>query len=105
MVRILALRLESTDRHWNFCVMQNLYNTHLIPHVFCRLEPSVARVLKQKNLLLLEKIASSLNWKDTAIHSDIRNGFKLTGNPLPSGIFEPGFKPASMEETELLTKK
>ena len=68
------------------------------------LDPNVAGVLKTKNLLLLEKIATSLNWKDTAIHSDIRNGFRLTGNPLPSGIFAPDFKPALMEEVDLISK-
>ena len=67
------------------------------------LDPNVAMVLKGKNLLLLEKIATSLNWKDTTIHSDIRNGFRVTGNPLPSGIFEPDFKPALMEESELIS--
>ena len=69
-----------------------------------QLPASVSKVLKDKNLLLLERIACSLGWKDETIHSEIRKGFKLTGNPLPSGIFELDFKPALMEEQELIGK-
>ena len=57
-----------------------------------------------KNLLLLERIASDLQWPDVHLHNDIRSGFKLTGNPQPSGVFDLDFKPAALEEHELGTK-
>ena len=68
------------------------------------LEPGVERVLAGKNLLLLERIASDLQWPDVHLHNDIRSGFKLTGNPQPSGVFDLDFKPAALEEHELGTK-
>ena len=52
------------------------------------LHPSVAFVLKGKRLLLVERIASSLSWPDTAIHRDLTQGFKLSGD------FEPDVKPS-----------
>ena len=57
------------------------------------LHPSVASVLKGKRLLLLERIASSLCWPDKTIHRDLRQGFKLSGEVPPTGIFEPDVKP------------
>eukprot|EP00435_Cladocopium_sp_Y103_P001065 s5055_g1.t1 len=68
------------------------------------LHPGVAKVLAGKKLLLLEKIATDLGWADSAIHNEIREGFRLTGNPQPSGVFDPDFKPAIMEEKDLLGK-
>ena len=65
------------------------------------LPAGVAKVLAGKNLLLLEKIATDLGWDDTRIHQDIREGFLLTGNPMPSGISEPVFRPAAFEVDEL----
>eukprot|EP00435_Cladocopium_sp_Y103_P068239 s333_g31.t1 len=69
-----------------------------------QLHPAVAKVLHGKKLLLLEKIATDIGWKDVAVHREIRNGFRLTGNPEPSGIFESDFKPALLEERELFAK-
>ena len=66
--------------------------------------PSVAQVLQGKNLLLLQRVATELGWPDQNIHDDIKSGFRLTGNPLPSGIFQLDFKPATMEEGELMSK-
>ena len=57
------------------------------------LHPSVASVLKGKRLLLLERIANSSGWPDKTIHHDLRQGFKLSGEVPPTGIFEPDVKP------------
>lgn len=65
------------------------------------LPPGVAKVLAGKNLLLLERIAEDLDWPDKHLISDIQSGFKLTGNPIPSGILAPEFKPAILEEADL----
>ena len=66
------------------------------PYSKCKtvtIHPSVASVLKGKRLLLLERIASSLCWPDKTIHRDLRQGFKLSGEVPPTGIFEPDVKP------------
>ena len=64
------------------------------------MHPDVARVMEGKNLLLLQKIADSLEWQDTNLHRDLVQGFRLSGDEQPSGIFPVEPKPAlaSVEE-------
>ena len=72
------------------------------------LHPSVAIVLKGKRLLLLDRIAKSLDWPDKNLHSDLTHGFRLVGEERPSGVFPLDPKPAEtsveglMEEAALL---
>lgn len=68
------------------------------------LHPNVAKVLQGKKLLLLEKVASELEWPDKDLYRQIRDGFKLTGNPEPSGIFQLDFKPALFDEEEFFRR-
>ena len=64
------------------------------------MHPDVARVMEGKNLLLLQKIADSLEWPDANLHHDLVQGFRLIGDEQPSGIFPVEPKPAlaSIEE-------
>ena len=43
------------------------------------MHPDVARVMEGKNLLLLQKIADSLEWPDANLHHDLVQGFRLIG--------------------------
>ena len=61
-------------------------------------------VMEGKKLLLLERIANSLNWPDEKIHEHLRQGFRLVGHPEVSGIFAKTTVPASMTEDELNSK-
>ncbi|CAE7246058.1 unnamed protein product [Symbiodinium sp. CCMP2592] len=64
------------------------------------LHPSVRKVLQGKKLLLLDKIARSLDWPDKHLHRDLCAGFKLSGVPDPTGVFEPDHKPALSSEEQ-----
>ncbi|CAE7672319.1 SLC24A2 [Symbiodinium sp. CCMP2592] len=64
------------------------------------LHPSVRKVLQGKKLLLLDKIAKSLDWPDKHLHRDLCAGFKLSGVPDPTGVFEPDHKPALSSEEQ-----
>ena len=66
-----------------------------------QLEPGVAAILEGKKLLLLERIAASLNWPDMAIFQEIRDGFKLVGLQPPSGIFSIEPRPSAFSAAEL----
>ena len=48
--------------------------------------PSVKQVLGSKRTLLLNKIAASLDWPDRELHSDLSQGFRLTGYLSPAGV-------------------
>ena len=68
------------------------------------LAPEVRDVLMSKRLCLLEKIAHSLNWPDKEIHRDMREGFRLTGEPPPSGVFKQDQRRATISEEDLWAK-
>ena len=67
-----------------------------------RLHGKVANVLKGKKLLLLEKLATQINWPDTKLHQELREGFKLTGYASPSGIFKTDVRPAGFDKEQLM---
>ena len=64
------------------------------------LHPSVRAVLHGKRLMLLDKIAKSLEWPDKHLHRDLCAGFKLSGVPDPTGVFEADHKPALASEEQ-----
>ena len=66
------------------------------------MEPGVAAVMRGKNILLLEKIASSFEWPDESVFEHLKRGFPLVGESSPSGIFDVDRKPASLTREELL---
>ncbi|CAE7739579.1 unnamed protein product [Symbiodinium sp. CCMP2592] len=68
------------------------------------LAPSVAEVVKGKRLLLLDRIAKSLQWPDTRLHQDMTSGFKIVGEEYPSGIFPLEPRPATLTPEELLAQ-
>ncbi|CAE7635303.1 unnamed protein product [Symbiodinium sp. CCMP2592] len=68
------------------------------------LAPSVAEVVKGKRLLLLDRIAKSLQWLDTRLHQDMTSGFKIVGEEFPSGIFPLEPRPATLTPEELLAQ-
>ncbi|CAE7207109.1 unnamed protein product [Symbiodinium sp. CCMP2592] len=68
------------------------------------LAPSVAEVVKGKRLLLLDRIAKSLQWPDTRLHQDMTSGFKIVGEEFPSGIFPLEPRPATLTPEELLAQ-
>ena len=48
-----------------------------------KLHGKVALVRAGKKLLLLEKLANSIEWPDTHIHDELRDGLRLTGYAPP----------------------
>eukprot|EP00435_Cladocopium_sp_Y103_P066931 s1136_g29.t1 len=69
--------------------------------IFRSIDSGCARVLKGKHLALLEQLATEINWPDTAVHAEVRNGFKLIGMQPPSGIFAADIKPRTLSEEDL----
>eukprot|EP00435_Cladocopium_sp_Y103_P052227 s792_g16.t1 len=67
-----------------------------------QLHPKVAQVLVGKRLFLLEKLAASIQWPDTDIHKELREGFKLTGYAKPSGVFKTEVRPAAFGKDQLM---
>ena len=68
----------------------------------CKMNAKVKSVLGPKRLLLMEKVAKSIGWPDTALFSELAEGFRLVGNATKSNVFQPGIKAASMSETQLM---
>ena len=66
------------------------------------MDRNLQRCLHGKRRLLLEKIATSLNWPDVGVHEELRRGFKLTGYARRCGIFKTEPKLASMDKSKLL---
>ena len=65
------------------------------------LDPEVRQILAPKRLLLLRKIACSLDWPDTNLFDEIDAGFKLTGIQSPSNVFGLEPRPPQASEGEL----
>ena len=49
--------------------------------------PSVRKVLGNKRIALLRKVAESLEWPDTSVFGELTEGFRLTGYMQRTGIF------------------
>ena len=69
--------------------------------VHAGLDPSVARVLKGKRLLLLERIAGSLGWQDDRVFAEIKKGFRLVGVQPHTRVFARDIRPPLITEQEL----
>ena len=67
-----------------------------------KLHGKVANVLKGKKLLLLEKLATHINWPDKQLHQELRDGFKLTGYAALSGVFKTDLKPGLFNKEQLM---
>ena len=66
------------------------------------LDPEVARVIKDKKLLLWEDMLKEAGHPDTALPAIFLQGFELTGDVQASGVFRPAFEPATLCEDDLL---
>ena len=64
----------------------------------------IRTILASKHVLMLERLAGTINWPDEKLHDEIRNGFRLVGMGTKSNIFKPDFKPATITEDELMKK-
>ena len=60
------------------------------------ISPRIAEVLKDKKLVLLERLLKEAGHEDTGLVEDIKKGFDLTGALPRSGVFNQKFRPASM---------
>ena len=66
------------------------------------LDPQIRNVLKGKRLVLLEKLAEEVEWPDKMVHTELRQGFMLTGYAPPTGIFRTELKPAKLDKAQLM---
>lgn len=62
------------------------------------------KLMADKQLLMLEKLAKNIGWPDAGLHDEMRAGFRLVGVGGKSNIFKPDFKPATITENELMNK-
>ena len=65
------------------------------------MEPSVRSIMNDKRILLLQKIAGSLDWPDMEIFDSLINGFSIVGDQKPCGIFDLAPRPAGITIGEL----
>eukprot|EP00435_Cladocopium_sp_Y103_P071504 s1184_g37.t1 len=61
-------------------------------------------LVQDKQFLLLEKLAAGIKWPDTALHREMREGFKLVGSGTQSGVFKSEVKHATLSEEQLMAK-
>ena len=64
------------------------------------MDPCVRRVLGQKRVELMRRIASEIEWPDMSLFDDLAAGFKLTGYLERTGVFASDLKPAAMDHDE-----
>ncbi|CAJ1458021.1 unnamed protein product [Effrenium voratum] len=65
------------------------------------MEPGVRSIMNDKKILLLQKIAVSLDWPDMDIFDSLINGFSIVGDQKPCGIFDLEPRPAGITIGEL----
>ena len=61
----------------------------------------VARVLKGKRLLLLQEVAESLDWPDSAVFTELKAGFDLVGDFPHTGVFVNDLRPKTLSVPQL----
>ena len=64
----------------------------------------VRKILSCKRTLLLQEMASEIDWPDHDFFSELREGFRLVGCLKPSGIFRPGVTASALSEEELMAQ-
>ena len=65
------------------------------------MDHKVSKVLEQKNILLLERIAESFDWPDKNLLKDVSEGFPLVGTPEQTGVFPPEVNIPTMSVAQL----
>ena len=66
-----------------------------------QMPPSVACVLKGKNILLMRHVAEEMRWPDMALFDEMTQGFELTGNFNACGVFKPHINMPSLSVDQL----
>ena len=66
--------------------------------------PGVEKVVANKRILLMERIADQIGWEDKQSFSCSKKGFSLTGNQEKMGIFPDDFKPPTCGVDELMDR-
>ena len=61
----------------------------------------VQRIMAGKRVLLMEELATEMDWPDVNLFKEMRSGFKLVGNFESTGVFKPGVTIPSLNEEEL----
>ena len=62
----------------------------------------VARVLNGKRLLLLQEVAESVDWPDSAVFTELKAGFDLVGDFPRTGVFVNDLKPRTLSVPQLM---
>ena len=58
-------------------------------------------IMQGKRVLLMEELATEMDWPDMGLFKELREGFRLVGSFQPTGVFRPGVTVASLSEEEL----
>jgi hypothetical protein len=66
------------------------------------LDKEVAKVIKGKRTLLLDRMLKEIAYDDPSLISDIREGFRITGDLSDCNEFPSQFKPAAVSREELV---
>lgn len=69
-----------------------------------RVPEHLKHLVKDKQFLLLQKLAQDIEWPDRQIHSEMVQGFRLVGAGTKSGVFKPEVKHATMTEEQLVKR-
>eukprot|EP00435_Cladocopium_sp_Y103_P026443 s3298_g6.t1 len=59
-------------------------------------------LVRDKQFLLLEQLATDISWPDVELHKELRQGFKLVGHGTPSNVFKSDEKKAPLSEQDLM---
>lgn len=67
-----------------------------------QMPPSVACVLKGKNILLMRHVAEEMRWPDMSLFDEMAQGFELTGNFNACGVFKPHINMPTLSVDQLM---
>ena len=66
-----------------------------------KMHPEVREIMKDKRLLLLAEVLKDAGVNDQHLVDDLTNGFRITGELKPSGLFPRIFRPAALSQDDL----
>eukprot|EP00435_Cladocopium_sp_Y103_P047490 s255_g14.t1 len=67
-----------------------------------QMAPHVRDIMSNKRLALLNKVADQcLDWPDKRLHQELKDGFRIVGEALATGVFRIQPKTGSLSEAEL----
>ena len=65
------------------------------------MDPEVRSIVSSKHIALFEEMLRDAGIQDPALVEDLKQGFRLTGELKPSGLFPRQFRPASLSTEDL----